>query len=78
MADKGIAESECDKYVHAIPIPERVKKAMPLLFKPLTLELVYNSLERLPKGSSPGRDGIPSEFYQLMGNIFAPKLLDVM
>ena len=78
MADKGIAESECDKYIQSIPIPDRVQKAMPLLFKPLSLDLVQTALERLPKGSSPGKDGILSELYQLMGNIFAPKLLEVM
>ena len=59
-------------------IPERVRRAMPLLFRELSEELVKTALERLKRGSAPGMDGLPAEVYQAFPEVFVPKLYQAM
>ena len=53
-------------------------QAIPLLFCELNDELVRAALERMKRGSAPGKDGIPVEVYQSFPDIFAPGLLQAM
>ena len=52
---------ECQQYLASLPIPDKVRRAMPLLFRELTEEVVQAALERMKRGSAPGMDGIPAE-----------------
>ena len=70
--------AECQRYLASLPIPEKVRRAMPLLFKELTGEVVRAALERMKRGSAPSMDGIPAELYQAYPEIFVPRLLEVM
>ena len=56
--------AECQQYLASLPIPDKVCRAMPLLFKELTEEVVHAALERMKRGSAPGMDSIPAELYQ--------------
>ena len=58
VAGGGASEEECWLYVRSLPIPDKVRQAMPLLFRELSEKLVVTALERLKSGSSPGQDGI--------------------
>ena len=74
----GRGIEECQRYFETLPIPQRVRQAMPLLFGELSADIVVAGLERMKRGSAPGMDGIPAEVYQSMPEVFAPKLHDVM
>ena len=78
MGGGGRGIEECRRYIESLPIPQRVRQAMPLLFRELNEEIVMAGLERMKRGSAPGMDGIPAEVYQSMPDVFAPKLHDVM
>ena len=74
MSPTGRTESECSRYIESLPILERVRQAFPLLFKPLSIDIVQCALKKMPKGSSPGRDGVPIELYQALPDLFVPQL----
>ena len=74
MSPTGRTESECSRYIESLPIPEKVRQAFPLLFKPLSKDIVQCALKKMPKGLSPGRDGVPIELYQAMPELFVPQL----
>ena len=73
-----MTEEECWRHLQSLPIPPKVLQALPLLMKPLTLEVVVAALERLKGGSAPGKDGIPAEHCQAFPSVFAPRLLLAM
>ena len=59
-----------------------IRRAIPLLMRPLTMlmcplteELVLAALERMPRGSSPGVDGVITDVYKKFPTIFVPRLL---
>ena len=78
MGGGGRGIDECQRYIKSLPIPQRVRQALPLLFRELKEDIVVAALERMKRGSAPGMDGIPAEVYQSMLDVFAPKLHDVM
>ena len=78
MAGNAVTEEECWRYVRSLPIPQKILQALPLLMKPLSLDVVLAALERLKGGSAPGKDGIPAELYQAFPSVFAPRLLSAM
>ena len=69
---------KCQQYLASLPIPDKVRRAMPLLFRELTEEVVQAALERMKRGSAPGMDGIPAELYQAYPEFFVPRLLEIM
>ena len=71
-------EEECWRYVRSLLTPPKILHALPLLMKPLSLEVVLAALERLKGGLAPGKDGIPAELYQAFPSVFAPRLLSAM
>ena len=52
------------RYFESLGIPEKIKRAIPLLMRPLTEDLVLAALERMPRGSSPGVDGVITDMYK--------------
>ena len=78
MAGNAVTEEECWRYVRSLPIPPKILQALPLLMKPLSLDVVLAALERLKGGSAPGKDGILAELYQAFPSVFAPRLLSAM
>ena len=78
MLDNAVTEVECARYLDSLPIPANVKRAAPLLFRPLSLPLVQEALREMKPHSSPGLDGIQASVYQAMGDIFSGKMMDIM
>ena len=78
MGGGGRGIAECQRYIESLPMPMRVRQALPLLFRELNEDIVVAALERMKRGSAPGMDGIPAEVYQSMPDVFAPKLHEVM
>ena len=78
MAGNAVTEEECWRYVRSLPIPPKILQALPLLMKPLSLDVVLAALERPKGGPAPGKDGIPAELYQAFPSVFAPRLLSAM
>ena len=78
MTNPQRTEQECLQYLETLGIPPRLGYCVPLLWRPLTRELVETALGRLPRGSSPGEDGISAEIYQAYPEIFVPRMLDAM
>ena len=59
-------------------VPQKVVQVIPLLFRELNEDVVRAALERMKRGSAPGKDGIPVEVYQSFPDIFVPRLLQAM
>ena len=78
MEGGGATVAECQQYLASLPIPDKVRRVMPLLFRELTEEVVQAALERMKRGSAPGMDGIPAELYQAYPEVFVPRLLEIM
>ena len=78
MEGWGGTVAECQQNLASLPIPDKVRRAMPLLFNELTEEVVQAALERMKRGSAPGMDGIPAELYQAYPEVFVPRLLEIM
>ena len=72
MAGSDVTEDHILQYLESLPIPQQVRNAFPLLYKPLSLDLVIAAGEDLRTNSSPGLDGIPAEVYQKWIGLFAP------
>ena len=70
----GVSEEECDRYLRSLPIPPRVQAALPLLWRPLTEDLVREALKKMRRCSSPGNDTVPAAVYQCMGPLFVPRM----
>jgi hypothetical protein len=45
--------------------------------RPITAEEVYTAIERMPRGRTPGPDGIPTEFYLISKLLVIPLLTEV-
>ena len=63
MGGGGAAPEECQRYLESLHLPPKVVHAIPLLFRELDEELVRAALQRMKRGSAPGKDGIPVEVY---------------
>ena len=65
-------ETECWQHLRSLPIPLKVAAALPLLpllIKLLCAEVPQTALVKLKRGSSPGRDRIPAEVYQVFPQV---------
>ena len=78
MLDNAVTEMECTRYLDSLPIPANVRRAAPLLFRPLRLPLVQDALRQMKPHSSPGLDGIQASVYQAMDDILSEKMMDIM
>ena len=78
MGEGGATREECQRYLESLLLPQKVVRAIPLLFRELDEEVVRAALECMKRGSAPWKDGIPVEVYQSFLDIFAPKLLQAM
>ena len=78
MEGGGATPEECQRYLESLQLPQKVLQAIPLLFRELNEDLVRVALERMKRGSAPGKDGIPAEVYQSFPDVFVPKLLQAM
>ena len=74
MSPTGVSEEECNRYLRRLPIPPRVQAALPLLWRPLTEDLVWEALHKMRPCSSPGNDTAPAAVYQSMGPLFVPRM----
>ena len=74
MSPTGVFEDECDQYSRSLPIPPKVQAALPLLWRPLTEDLVGEALRKMRPCSSPGNDTVPATVYQRMGPLFVPRM----
>ena len=74
MSPTGVREEECDGYLRSLPIPPRVQAALPLLWRPLTEDLVREALHKMRPYSSPGSDTVPAAVYHSMGRLFIPRM----
>ena len=74
MSPTGVFEEECDRYLRSLPIPPRVQAALPLLWRPLTEDLVREALQKMRPCSSPGNDTVLAAVYQCMGPLFVPRM----
>ena len=68
-----MSEEECDRYLRSLRIPPRVQAASPLLWRPLTEDVVREALHELRPCSSPGNDTVPAAVYQRMEPLFVPR-----
>ena len=78
MPDKAVTEAECTKYLESLPIPANVKRAAPMLFRPVSLSLVQEALRQMKPHSSPGLDGMQASVYQATCSVFSEKMVTIM
>ena len=78
MLDNAVTEVDCARYLESVPIPANVKRAAPLLFRPVSLPLVQEALRQMKPHSSPGLDGIQASVYQAMDGLFSEKMMVIM
>ena len=78
MLDNAVTEVECTRYLESLPIPANVRMAAPLLFRPLSLQLVHEALRQMKPHSSLGSDGIQASVCQAMDGIFSAKMMGNM
>ena len=78
MGGGGPGDVECDRYMISLPILPKVRRAMPLLMKPLTDEVTRAALEQLKQGSSAGIDGLPAELFQRFPEMFVPRMTQAL
>ena len=74
MSPTGVSEEECDHYLRSLPIPPGVQAALPLLWRPLTEDLVRDALQKMRPCSLPGNDTVPAAVYQSMGPLFVLRM----
>ena len=74
MGGGGGDREECRCYIDNLPLPGKVRTALPLLMKPLSVEVVEAALDSMEGGSSAGADGMPSELYQRFPAVFVPRM----
>ena len=66
MGRWGGDEEECARYrAYPCHMPQKDKTALPMLFKPLTEDVVQAAPETLKGGSSAGKDGMLVERHQM-------------
>ena len=75
MGTEGESPESQLRYFESLGIPEKIRRPIPLLMHPLTEELVLAALERMPRGSSPGVDGVMTDVYKKFPAIFVPRPL---
>ena len=76
--ERGASVQECARYLESLPIPAAVKRSAPLLFKPLSMELVAEALVRQVLGASPGVNGFLIQICSDFPEFFSPLVLQVL
>ena len=72
----GATEKECVAYLKALGVEQRLRKAGPLLFKQLSLDIVHEGLKKLNSNSSPRLDGFSVKFFKRFSEIFEPQMYE--
>ena len=54
MLDNAVTEVDCTRHLQSLPIPANVKRAAPLLFRPVSLPLIQEAVRQMKAHSSPG------------------------
>ena len=70
----GVTEEHGMQYLERLPIPQKVRATPPLSRKPLSKELVIETLHKMRPYSSPGQDTVAAAVYQRMCKLFAPRM----
>ena len=66
MKASGVTEEQCTEWMNSLPVPIRLRKALPALMQPLTESTVLVALEKMRGGTSPGADGLPTEVFRAL------------
>ena len=63
------------RFFESLGLPDKIRRAIALLMRPLSEDIVLAALERMPKGLLPGLDGVTTYVYKFFPSIFVPRLL---
>ena len=74
-SDENILK-EFTKFKQGLKIPQLTDGHKEILEKELTISEMFDALKLLNTGSSPGLDGIPSEFYKVFWDVIKKPLFD--
>ena len=70
-----ISENECDKFLESINVTSLSEQDKVMIDNPITLPELKQVLKSMPRNKTPGKDGLPAEFYLTFFNILGPILL---
>ena len=74
-SSSAIDKEGCKRFLNSITLPRLSEEDGHVLGAPLTLNEIEVALKSMKKGKSPGRDGIPPEFYHKFWDKLGPYLL---
>uniref|UniRef100_A0A7S4CZ67 Uncharacterized protein n=1 Tax=Eutreptiella gymnastica TaxID=73025 RepID=A0A7S4CZ67_9EUGL len=74
---KGDSLDNCRRYLQTLGLPPNFGVMARALFRPLTPELVQESLKRLSSYSSLGEDGVPASVFHKFSKFYEPLMLQV-
>ena len=66
---------ELDKFLKSYNLPKLNQEEIENLNRSVTTKEIETIIKNLPKNTSPGRDGLPGEFYQTFKGDSTPVLL---